>query len=553
MRAIALICLAACGGAPPARPASTFAADAEAFYWAYYDRAPKEATILGWHRYDGRLPDVSPTALAAWGATMARAEATLAAHAPATLTPTERLEREVMLRKIAGERFGLERLRTPWRVPMWYLEALELTYYVSRDYAPLAERARAAAAIARGTRAFLRQADVNLARRMPRTWIATTRLMVDGTRSFLAKDVPAAFAGLADVRELDSALADMDGALDEFGRAVAAREPTDDFALGETDFLDFLAATEGERFDLATLERTADAALARDGDALVAAARAVDPRADVATVVSRLPRPPVDGMVAAAERQAAEMRRFLVDKDIVSIPSDDPAEVRETPPFMRWNGAFLDPSGPFEPRPLPSFYFITPPEPEWPRAKQIAFVPSEPDLLFTTIHEVWPGHFLHKLHIDKSPSRILRSFCSYQMSEGWAHYAEEMMWDAGVGRGDARVHIGQLENALLRDARFASALGLHARGMSVAASAALFRDRAFTGEDVGVQQAVRGTFDPLYLNYTLGKLIIAKLRADWQKRTGGSLKAFHDAFLGYACAPLPAIRRAMMGEEGELL
>src|SRR5262249_29799394 len=365
--------------------------------------------------------------------------------------------------------------------------------------------------------------------------------------------VPAAFGAFAGAPELPAALADMDAALAQFGRTVAAREPTDDFALGEKDLLDYLDATEGVRVDLATLRRIADEALARDSQAIAAAAGAVDPAGDVAAVVRRLPRPPVDGVVAAAARQAQEMRRFLVDKDIVTIPADDPAEVRETPPFMRWNFAFLDSSGAFEPRPLPSFYYVTPPEPDWPREKRLAFLPSEVDLLFTTIHEVWPGHFLHKLHIDRNPSRILKSFCSYQMSEGWAHYAEEMMWDQGVGGGDPKVHIGQLTNALLRDVRFASALGLHAGGMSVAGSARLFLTRAYAGDEEAMQQAVRGPSDPLYFNYALGKVIINKLRADWMKATGKGLKAFHDAFLDHACAPLPIIRREMMGEAGSLL
>jgi uncharacterized protein (DUF885 family) len=149
----------------------------------------------------------------------------------------------------------------------------------------------------------------------------------------------------------------------------------------------------------------------------------------------------------------------------------------------------------------------------------------------------------------------MKSFCSYQMGEGWAHYAEEMMWEQGVGGGDPKVHIGQLSNALLRDARFVSALGLHTAGMSVAASAKLFREKGFQGEETSLQQAVRGTFDPLYLNYTLGKLIIKKLRADYQKKLGAaySLKGFHDALLGYACAPLPVIRREMLGDDKGLL
>jgi uncharacterized protein (DUF885 family) len=557
MRRLALCLLCACGGARTAAPTAPggagFAADADAFYWAEYDHSPQSAVVLGHHQYDGKLPDVSRSALDAWLAELNRTYDKLAAYRD--LAGTERLEREVVLRRIDGERFAIARLRAPYLNPMSYLGALELVYYVARDYAPLAARAEAVIAIARGTRAYLRQADQNLERRIARPFIETAVLQVEGSIEFLAKDIPQAFARLPDQARLRAALAEMSSALGEYGQAISRREPTETFALGEKDFLDYLEATEGVRMDLQTLMRIANETLDRDGKAMVAAAAQVDPKATPFAVLAKLPRPPVDGVLAAAEKQSAEMRRFIIDKQIVTIPSDDPAEVHETPPFMRWNGAFLDPSGQFEKKPLPSFYYITPPDPSWPRERQLASLDTEVDLLFTTIHEVWPGHFLHKLHMDKNPSRIMKSFCSYQMGEGWAHYAEEMMWEQGVGGGDPKVHIGQLSNALLRDARFASALGLHTAGMSIAASAKLFHDKGFQGEETSRQQAVRGTFDPLYLNYTLGKLIIKKLRADYQKKLGPgySLKGFHDALLGYGCAPLPLIREQMLGDAKGLL
>jgi uncharacterized protein (DUF885 family) len=245
------------------------------------------------------------------------------------------------------------------------------------------------------------------------------------------------------------------------------------------------------------------------------------------------------------------MRRFLIDQQIVTIPSDDAAEVRESPPFMRWNSAFLNAAGAFEQKTLPSFYYISPPDPSWPAEVQKGYIPFANDLLFTTIHELWPGHFLHSLHKKKNPSRILKTFCSYSMTEGWAHYSEEMMLEQGVGKGDPAVHVGQLLNALLRNARYMSALGLHARGMTVEQSIALFVDKAYADQGTARQQAVRGTFDPGYLNYTLGKLMILELRDDWKAKMGPaySLQAFHDELLSYGCAPLPVIRRFMLGAD----
>jgi hypothetical protein len=323
---------------------------------------------------------------------------------------------------------------------------------------------------------------------------------------------------------------------------------TDDFALGEARFLAALE-TQGVRKDLAALRALADRTLARDLAALEAEARRIDPTKPVRDVVDALPKPPADGVLGEARRQAADMRRWLVDRAVVSIPSDDVAEVRETPPYMRWNFAFLDSGGPFERAAVPAFYFITPPDPTWPREQQLGYIPPTSGLLFTTVHEVWPGHFLHGLHIKKNESRVLRSFCTYSTSEGWAHYTEEMMWRSGVGAGDPRAHIGQLLEALLRDVRFVSAIGLHTGGMTVTQSAALFRDKAMVDEMTAEQQARRGTFDPLYLSYTIGKLMIMKLHDDWQRKAGKaySLRAFHDELLSYACLPLPVIRREMLG------
>jgi uncharacterized protein (DUF885 family) len=170
--------------------------------------------------------------------------------------------------------------------------------------------------------------------------------------------------------------------------------------------------------------------------------------------------------------------------------------------------------------------------------------------LFTTIHEVWPGHFLHHLHRDKLPSKILKSKCTYSMSEGWAHYTEEMMFEAGAGNGTSQTKVGMLKEALLRNVRFVATLGLHTGGMTVDQATKLFEDKAFVDPANARQQAVRGTFDPMYLAYTLGKIMIKNLRADWlKKHPGMRLQDFHDTLLSYGCAPLPQIRRGMLGED----
>jgi uncharacterized protein (DUF885 family) len=175
---------------------------------------------------------------------------------------------------------------------------------------------------------------------------------------------------------------------------------------------------------------------------------------------------------------------------------------------------------------------------------------SRADLLFVTIHEVWPGHFLHGLHIRKHPSKVLQSFCTYSTNEGWGHYTEEMMFDAGAGGHTPQARVGMLKEALLRNVRFVVALGLHTKGMTVEEAQKLFAEKAFVDPGNARQQAVRGTFDPMYLSYTLGKLMIRKLAAEWMQRHPGATRGeFHDALLSHACAPLPLIRRSMLGAD----
>jgi hypothetical protein len=255
------------------------------------------------------------------------------------------------------------------------------------------------------------------------------------------------------------------------------------------------------------------------------------------------------GPVAAATRQIPELRQFLIEQDLVTIPGTEQAEVRESPPYNRQNLAYIDIPGPFE-KGLSSIYYISPPDPAWPEAVQQAYLPGEADLLFITVHEIFPGHFLQFLHSNRNPNLLGKLAVGYASAEGWGHYVEEMMWEAGL-RGTPETHIGQLSNALLRNCRYAAAIGMHARGMTQAQAQALFQNECHQDEGNARQQASRGTYDPAYLNYTLGKLMIRKLREDWTASRGGrqGWKAFHDAFLSYGGPPIPLVRQAMMGED----
>ena len=567
MRLLLALALAACSGGastPATSPAPdpgepSFRTQADRFFQASLDASPGWAVSLGFHDYDGLLPDHSAGGIERRITFLRDAIAELTRFDAEALDPIERVEQAALLASARGELFNLVE-RAEWkRNPMFYSSALNLSAYVTRPYAPLEKRAAAVAGLAAKVPAYLATARKNLETAVPRTFIDTALLQTRGTLEFVKGDVAAAFAELADETiklELAAALEVMATALAEHQRYLEklTKTATDDFRLGAEKFRAMLAAAEGVDIDLERLREVGRADLERNLELLEKAANAIDPDRSpiaVALEVTDADRPPPDQVLELATAQAARLRQFLIDKSIVTIPTDDVAEVRPSPPFMRWNSAFLSSAGPFEQKKLPSFYYISPPDPSWPEAEQRAYIPSRGDLLSTTVHELWPGHFLHSLHRKVNKSTILKVYCSYSMAEGWAHYAEEMMWNQGAMGDDPKIHIGQLGDALLRDVRYMSAIGYHAGDLTVAQSEAMFREKAFRDPGNARQQAVRGTFDPGYLNYTLGKLMIRKLRVDWKAKMGSdySLGKFHDAFLAHGCAPIPAIRESMLGPD----
>lgn len=560
--------VAACAGTHKPMEASSdadaeFSRTRDALYWAHLEARPTLAVYLGHHQFDGKLPDVSEAALKTEIDRLNKAQQTLGSFDETRLSPLHRVERDALLFEIRQNLFELEVMREPWRNPTWYGWGLSVSNYVARDYAPREQRAQAIIEVAGGFEAFVSNIQKNLDENIPITWIETGLLQVTGNIEFIQTDVKREMRGLDDPRleqRLETALDQMVSVLEKHRDFLEARKKgaTADYALGEEMFLRMLKDTQGLEISLSELEAIANETLQRDLDAIAAAAREIDPEKETRVVVDQVlaDTPPVDGVIAEAGKQAAQMRQFLIDHDIVSIPSNDVAEVRPSPPFMRWNYAFLSGAGPFEKKALPSFYYITPPDPSWSEEDQLAYLPGKSELLATTIHELWPGHFLHGLHSKQVDSDVLKSFWNYSMGEGWAHYAEEMMVEQGAGGTDPRIVIGQLTAALVRDVRFVSAIGLHAQGMTVEESEALFADKGFLDPASAKQQAVRGTNDPMYLSYTLGKLMILKLRDDWKAQEGDdySLKRFHNEFLSYGGAPIPVIRKAMLeNDSGELL
>jgi len=440
----------------------------------------------------------------------------------------------------------------PTKTPLYY--SASVSVYVDREYAPIEDRIVAYTQYISQLPGMLETMRANLEPPLPAPFLETGHAVYAGFAGYLEDTVPGLFAEVED-EQLQRQFAAANDAAAEAVRQTAQwldglkATATDDYALGEQRFLKMLRDTQGVDISLAKLKAAGAADLQRNLDALFAACAEFAPGESTQDCVLKVQnRKPAEGAVAGATRQLPALKEFLLENALVSIPSDEEAVVAESPPHRRFNMAYINIPGPFESG-LPSVYYIAPPDPDWSDEDRLAYVPGETDLLAISVHEVWPGHFLQYLHSNRAKNNIGRRFGTYTFSEGWAHYTEQMMVDAGLGDGDPEVRIGQLLNALLRNVRYMSAIGLHTEGMTVEESQAMFAEQAFKDFGNASQQAYRGTYDPGYLNYTLGKLMINKLRDDWTAGKGGreAWGRFHDEFLSYGVPPIPLVRQQMLG------
>ncbi|MEH6419803.1 DUF885 domain-containing protein [Pseudomonas sp. CGJS7] len=525
----------------------------DGFLQGYFEHFPVSAASAGKHEYDGKITDFSPEGLQRNIQWLHQQRDAVAAFGDDRLDAPQRYQRDYVRAVIDGQLFWLEESGFAAKNPAFYAGDLSPSMYLTRPYAPLPQRMAAFVSYQENLPKAAEQIRGNLKGPLPASYIDLGTMIFGGLAEFFDKDVPKAFAEVKD-EALQAKFKASNAKAIESMRGLAeylkAQKPqaTQDFALGADKFAKMLKATEGVDVPLDQLKAAGEADLARNLAALKSACDQFAPGRSLNQCIEKSNADkPVGGAVEGARAQLVGLRQFLVDKDLVSIPGTEEAKVEEAPPFNRNNFAYIEIPGPYE-KNLPSVYYIAPPDPSWPKAEQDAYVPGKTDLLFTSAHEVWPGHFLQFLHANRSQWKFAQLFVGYAYAEGWAHYTEEMMFDAGLDGATPEVHIGQLTNALLRNVRYLSAIGLHTGGMTVAQSEQMFKDKAFQDPGNARQQAARGTYDPAYLNYTLGKLMIMQLRQDWTANHGGRAgwKAFHDQFLSYGGPPIPLVYGQMM-------
>ena len=524
---------------------------------------PTMATFDGVHVHDDLLEDFGRQAIDAQIRELGGFARRLASIDPQRLTEVERLERPALEASIRARLFELESVRTWERSLQSYSEVLatSLAGQVLFEYSPLAERARRVLSKLRQAPRLMQAARDNV-KDPPGIYVKLGLESLRGTLRFINEDLPRAFANVDDLHLLGD-LADLAteastaiaACIDYFERDVAPRA-RGSFRLGREKFSHKFELEEGLP---AAADRLLDIAM-RELNATQEEFRRVASRVNGGDPVAawqqtKAKHPPAGKLVSVAQQQIVELEEFITRQGLITIPDGAPVAVAPTPRFYRWTSASMWTPGPFEARPLRAFYYITDVDPAWPADRQDEHLRdfNYGALWAISIHEVFPGHFLHYQHLRQIDSKLRKSilFSSSAFVEGWAHYCEQMMVEEGFRRADETIRLGQLAEALIRLCRTVVGIRLHCEDMSVEQAVRFFREEAFLEEASARREAERGTFDPSYILYAAGKLMVLKLRADYKAKVGAkySLRSFHDTLLSNGSVPLWLHRALMLGDQ----
>jgi len=522
---------------------------------------PEQATEDGENRFDDQLSDYSPSGIQAkirhareWKARFKRWHGTLSA-------PDE-TDREWLVASLDEQLLWEEEVKFYRSDPGVYLPTSAVDSLIKRDFAPLGRRMGSVAAREHAALTNLQQARINLkASAVSKVAVDIALQQMPATIDFFRKDVPIAFAEVPDSaakREFSSSNRRLIAAITSYrhwleGFRVKA---SGGIRLGPHAFRRMLADDDMVDAPTKQLDQLGREELARLQGQFKQTAALIDshrPPEEVFKALSgRHPEP--SKLIDTVAAGLAQLRAYVTEHHIATIPSAEAPLVRETPPFARATTfASTDTPGPLEKKELAAYFYVTLPEPSWPasRTDQLLAFFSAPAISNTSVHEIYPGHFVQFLDNRGNPDLVRSLFYSGANVEGWAFYCEQMMLDEGLHRGAPEYRLAQLQMALQRACRYLVAIAMHTGSMSVAQAADFFRANAYMTPNNAMMEALRGTQDPGYLRYQLGKFMILKLREDVRRKQGAAfdLGKFHDAFLAQGGLPIKLIRRAMLGTD----
>jgi uncharacterized protein (DUF885 family) len=579
-----VVCLVAavtggCGGSAQPTPAGSpapppaFAVFVDGFLDEFARMNPSIAAGNGLHQYDGTLEDFSAAGIDAQVASWQRLRSALQAIPLEGLTPDERVDHRIMAGLIDGWLLDLGTVKSWQKNLMVYASAVSSGVHnlMTMESSPADLRARRIIAKLSGVPALLAAADANLTN-PPRVMAERGVRMFRGAAGMLQSDVPLAFAGLQDAAlqaALTASTTAAATAIDAFvARFERERLPTaaGAYAVGrETLEARYLAE---ELIDLPAPQLLAigERELEKAERAFIAAAAQVDPRRHALGVWEEIlhDHPARGQLVPAAQKAVNALQTFVTATGLVSLPSPEPVVVAAAPAYDL-GLASMHSSPPLETTPVKSYFYVTDAQADWDAARQGAWLQkfNIPALTVITAHEVMPGHYVHSLFMRKTPGKIRRIWIGLNPfpqpssgQDGWAHYAEQLVLDEGFMANDPRYRMAQLSEAMTRICRLISGIQLHTGAWTVDEAAKLFERRAHLPPPAARQEAERGTYDPTYGGYFLGKLQALKLRDDVRAREGTSfdLRRFHERVMTNGIAPWWAHRRLLLpGDTGPLM
>jgi uncharacterized protein (DUF885 family) len=547
----------------------------------YFHFSPTNGTADGLHQYDTQLEDYSAANIQKQIAALHTYEKKVEAIDPSALDASVVGDRSILLNSIRSTLLSLEVIR-PWeKNPDSYSTGITASAFVimERPYAPADTRLKSLVEREKQMPQALLEARKNL-KNPPHIYTEIALEQIDGDISFFQTDVPSAFTEATDAGT-KAAFAKSNAAVIEALKSYEAWLKSDllprsngDFKFGADTFAKKLAYDEMVDIPLDHLLEIAYADLHKNQAEFARVAKEVDPTKTPQQVLAELAtiHPAPDKLLSTFNDTFSSLIDFINTHHIITIPSKVEPTLEETPPFMRaTTSASMDPPGPFETHSTKAYFNVTLPEKNW-TPEHIAEHMSEFNvgtIISTSVHEAYPGHYVQYLWTPQFPSTIRKVLGANTNIEGWAHYTEQMMLDQGYGQPgtempgspkiDEReaklIRLGQIQDALLRDARFVNSIKLHTGQFTFDQAVEFFVTDGYQSHSVALVETKRGTADATYLYYTLGKLEIMKLRADMMQKQGAAfnLQTFHDDFMRQGFAPIKIVRKAMLHDDSPVL
>ncbi len=526
----------------------------------YFHFNPTQGTAAGFHQYDARLEDYSQKAVDDQIAVLHRFEGEFN-RAPASD------DRDLVLGKIRADLLALQAIRMWEKNPDVYSSGITSSIFtlMSRAFAPQPERLRSVISREKQIPRALDEARANL-KNPPRIYTEIALEQLPGLVQFFEKDVPLAFTQVHDPKLLAEFKVANKGSIDALQRYSAFLKnellprSNGDFRIGPDNFRKKLSYEEMVDMPLDDLLKVGYANLRQNQESFRKVAQQIDPKKTPAQILTDLEsdHPPPDRLLGSFRDLFAGLREFIDKHKIIDIPSKVEPILEETPPFMRATTfASMDTPGGFERVAKEAFFNVTLPERSWSKQQVEDHMRgfNRGTITSTAIHEAYPGHYVQFLWVQQIPSKVRKLLGASTNVEGWAHYCEQMMLDEGYAAGDLKLRLGQLQDALLRNARYIVGIQMHTGKMTFEEAVDFFVKEGYQTRANGERETKRGTSDPTYLYYTLGKLEILKLREDYKKMRGTQfrLSQFHDEFIKQGYPPIRIVRHALLGSNGSLL